>query len=217
MLPFNPPQPPRLPDPSVDYNRGYFDSLLNVVRLYFNRLSNALNVLFGPMGAAYLEAPHAMLMSNQDQSSGGTTVANTLTYNQVVIARGIEVKNGSEIWFEQPGQYLVAFSLQVTNRDNADHKFEVWAAYNGSNYPLSNARFDIEQRKSSSEWNHVVPSISGIFTVNDPDSDYLSIKWWSDSTLVFLEHYAAGTNPTRPEIPSVIMTINCISRLPATP
>jgi hypothetical protein len=31
---------------------------------------------------------------------------------------------------------------------------------------------------------------------------------------VFLEHYAAGVTPTRPEIPSVIMTINFVSRLP---
>jgi hypothetical protein len=29
-----------------------------------------------------------------------------------------------------------------------------------------------------------------------------------------LEHYAAQTTPTRPEIPSIIMTINFVSRLP---
>jgi hypothetical protein len=32
---------------------------------------------------------------------------------------------------------------------------------------------------------------------------------------VVLEHYAAGTNPTRPEIPSVILTVNFISALPS--
>jgi hypothetical protein len=217
MRPFSPPQPPRLPDPGVQYDRAQADSLLSVLRLYFNRLSNALNVLFGPMGAATLEAPHAMLMSDQDQASGGTTVANSITYNQTVIAQGVEVRNNSEIWFEQAGQYLVSFSLQVTNRSNAAQVFEVWAAYNGSNYPLSNTRFDIPARKSSSEWSHIVPSITGIFTVNDPDNDFLSIKWWASSTDVFLEHYAAGTSPARPEIPSVILVIDSVSRLPATP
>lgn len=217
MLPFSPPQPPRLPDPGLQYERAQADSLLNVLRLYFNRLSNALNVLFGPMGSITLEAPHAMLMSSQDQASGGTTVANSITYNQTVIARGVEVKNNSEIWFEQAGQYLVSFSLQVTNRSNDAQVFEVWAAYNGSNYPLSNTRFDIPARKSNSEWSHIVPSITGIFTVNDPDNDYLSIKWWASSADVFLEHYAAGTSPTRPEIPSVILVVDSVSRLPATP
>jgi hypothetical protein len=59
-----------------------------------------------------------------------------------------------------------------------------------------------------------VPSVTGIFTVSDPTNDYLTIKWWASSADVFLEHYAAGTSPTRPEISSVIMTINFVSRLP---
>jgi hypothetical protein len=193
------------------------DSLLSTLRLYFNRLSNALNVLFGPLGAASLEAPYAMLMSNADQSNPSTTGANSLTYNQPVLARGIEVRDNSEIWFERAGQYLVSFSLQVTNRSNAAQVFEVWAAYNGDNYPLSNTRYDIPARKSDTVWSHIVPAITGIFTVNDPDNDFLSIKWWASSTDVFLEHYAAQTSPTRPEIPSVIMVVQGTSRLPATP
>ena len=217
MQPVIPPQPPRLPDPQIVHSRGYLDSLLNVLRLYFNRLYAVISALLGPFGANELETPYAMLMSSQDQSSAGTTSANNLTYNEVVLSRGIEVRNSSEVWFERAGQYLVSFSLQVTNRDNAAHLFEVWAGFNGSNYPLSNTRFDIPARKSSDEWSHIVPSITGIFTVSNPDTDYLTIKWWSDSTLVFIEHYAAGTSPTRPEIPSVIMTVHGISRLPTEP
>lgn len=210
----NPVDPPALPLGQNEYTRAYQDQLNNVQRLFYNRLTNNANALIGRNGAAYLQAPHAMLMSDQDQTSAGTTVANTLTFNQPVITQGIEVRNSSEIWFNLPGQYLVTFSLQVTNRDNAEHLFEVWAGFNGSNYPLSNTRFDIPPRKSSTVWSHIVPAISGIFTVTNPDQDYLTIKWWSDSTLVFLEHYAAQTNPTRPEIPSVIMTVNFVSRLP---
>jgi hypothetical protein len=185
--------------------------------LYFNRLYAVISAMLGPLGANELETPYAMLMSSQDQVSAGTTSANNLTFNEVVFARGIEVRNDSEIWFERAGQYLVSFSLQVTNRGNAAHLFEVWAGFNGSNYPLSNTRFDIPARKSSDAWSHIVPSITGIFTVSNPDTDYLTIKWWSDSTLVFIEHYAAGTSPTRPEIPSVIMTVHGISRLPTEP
>ena len=210
----NPPPTPRLPDPEAEHRQGYFAQLLNILRLYFNRLSGVLSVLFGTNGGAELQNPHAMLMSNQDQASGGTTVANLLSYNQPVITQGIEVRNTNEIWFEKAGQYLVTFTLQVSNRDNAVHTFEVWAGFNGQNYPLSNTRFDVPARKTSSIWGHAVPAITGIFTVADPTNDYLTIKWWSDSALVFLEHYPAGTSPTRPEIPSVIMTINFVSRLP---
>jgi hypothetical protein len=165
----------------------------------------------------YLQNPHAMLMSDQDQANASITGFNQLSFNQPVITQGVEVRNTDEIWFEQPGQYLVTFSLQVTNRGNAAQEFEVWAGYNGTNYPLSNTRFDIPARKSTEVWAHIVPAISGIFTVNNPDTEYLTIKWWASSTDVFLEHYPAGTSPTRPEIPSVILTVNFVSRLPQTP
>ena len=208
------PASPNLPLAGLDYSRQYHDQLNNVLRLYFNRIDSNTQALFGNNGATYLQAPHAMFMSNEDQASGGTTVANLLTYNTIVISQGITVRDLGYIWFDQPGQYLVTFSLQVTNRGNAAQVFEVWAAQNGNNYPLSNTRYDIPARKSLSEWSHIAPAISGIFTVRNPDTESLTIKWWSDSTDVFLEHYAAGTNPTRPEIPSVIITVNFISRLP---
>ena len=210
----NPVEPPALPQATNEYARPYQDQLNNVQRLFYNRLTNNVNSIVGRNGAAYLQAPHAMLMSDQDQTSAGTTAANNLTFNQPVITQGIEVRNSSEIWFDLPGQYLVTFTLQVSNRNNAAQEFEVWAGFNGSNYPLSNRRFDIAARKDSSTWAHIVPSVSGIFTVQNPDTDYLTIKWWASSTDVFLEHYAAGINPTRPEISSVIMTVSFVSRLP---
>lgn len=205
---------PALPYAVPAYSTTYIDQLLKVLRLYFTRVSDSINTIIGVNGGAAIQSPHAMLMSNQDQTSAGTASANLVTYNQPIIQEGVEVRNNGEIWFTEPGQYLVTFTLQVTNRDNADHVFEVWAKYNGNNYPLSNTRFDIPARKSVSEWSHIAPAVTGIFTVENPETEFLSIVWWSDSTLVFLEHYAAGTAPTRPEIPSVILTVNFVSRLP---
>jgi hypothetical protein len=207
-------RPPRLPSAPNQYERQFHDQHSDVLRLYFNQLDNVSAALVGTNGGVYIQTPHAMLMSDQDQTNAGTTVANTLTYNQPVITQGIEVRNGGEMWFEQAGQYLVTFSLQVTNRGNAVQEFEVWAAYDGTNYPLSNTRFDIPARKSLTIWSHVVPTITGIFTVTNPDTEYLTIKWWASSTDVFLENYPTNTSPTRPAIPSVILTVNFISRLP---
>jgi hypothetical protein len=206
---------PRLPDPNPGTeSAGYLAGLLSVLRLYFNRITNILQLLLGPNGGVYIQNPHAMLMSNEDQTNPSITGANQLTFNQPIITQGVRVENTNEIWFEKSGQYLVTFTLQVTNRSNAVQEFEVWAGYNGTNYPLSNTRFDIPARKSGSVWAHIVPAITGIFTVANPQTEYLTIKWWASSTDVYLEHYAAGTSPTRPEIPSVILTVNFVSRLP---
>ena len=209
------PASPRLPDPGpAGVNAGYMVGFINVLRLYLNQASNLFQLVFGPLGGVYVENPHAMLMSDEDQTNPSITGANQLSFNQLVITKGVRVENTDEIWFDQAGQYLVTFTLQVTNRSNAIQEFEVWAGYNGSNYPLSNTRFDIPARKSATVWSHIVPAITGIFTVANPQTEYLTIKWWASSTDVYLEHYAAGTSPTRPEIPSVILTVNFVSRLP---
>jgi len=206
--------PPALPQAREVYDRPYQDQLNNVQRLFYNRLTASYNTVIGVNGAADLQAPHALLMSNVDQVSAGITSENLITYDTPIIEQAIEVRNSYEIWFGKPGQYLLTFRLQFANRGNAQQIIEVWAKDSGANYPLSNTRYDIEARKSLSVWSHVVATISGIFTVTDPDTKYLAIAWWSDGADVFLEHYAGGTSPNRPAIPAVILTANFVSRLP---
>jgi hypothetical protein len=154
--------------------------------------------------------PQAMMISDQDQTNAGITAENLLTFAPA-FSNGITVESGSRIKVPCAGQYLVTFSLQVTNRSNTAAEFEVWAKDTGVNYPLSNTRFDVPARKSVSIWSHIVPAITGIFTVDDPINDYLQVAWWSDNLSVFIQNYAAGTSPTRPAIPSVILTINFVS------
>jgi hypothetical protein len=165
----------------------------------------------GPQFSNGIMLPYAMLMSDQDQASAGATSVNLVTYNKPILTNGIGVESNSRIKVSRPGQYLVTVSVQVTNRDNASGEFELWARSTGQNYPLSNTRFDLAPRKSQSVWSHVVAAIAGIFTVFDPVVEYLEIAWWSDRPGAYLEHYGPGTNPVRPSIPSVILTINFIS------
>jgi hypothetical protein len=159
-----------------------------------------------------LELPYAMLMSDQDQTNAGATSENLISYNQVVISNGVYVEDSTKIRFAYSGQYLVTFSLQVTNEDNVIREFEVWAKNNGTNYPLSNTRFDVPARKSIGVWGHAVPAVSGIFTVQA--DEYLEIAWWGETTGVYLQYYAAGTSPTRPAIPPVILTVSFVGALP---
>jgi hypothetical protein len=155
--------------------------------------------------------PNAMLVSNVDQELTSITTEELLTYDVVALSNGVRVVDNSKIYLPCSGQYLVTFSLQVSNRSNAIQEFEVWAKAAGVNYPSSRTRFDVPARKSVSIYSHVVPTITGIFTVNEPSTDYLEIAWWASSTDVYIEHYAAESTPTRPEIPSVILTVNFVS------
>jgi hypothetical protein len=158
-----------------------------------------------------ISLPQAMLISNLDQDLTSTTTEELLTYDIVAFSNGIRVVDNSKIYVPCAGQYLVTFTLQVSNRSNAEQLFEVWAKDTGTNYPSSRTRFDIPPRKNNTTWSHIVPAVTGIFTVNDPTVNYLEIAWWASSVDVFLEHYAAESSPTRPEIPSIILTINFVS------
>lgn len=202
---------PNIPLSSREYNPNQQEQISNVLRLYFNQVDNFTQLIGGPLGGANINNPFGMFMSAVDQTSAGITSENIVQLDEVILSNGVRVENNEEIWFSTAGQFLVTVSLQVTNRDNSVREFELWAKQNGTNYPLSNTRFDIPERKSATIWGHATPAVNGIFTVTNPSTDYLRMAWWADSTLVFLEYYDARTSPDRPAIPSAIITVNQIS------
>lgn len=165
----------------------------------------------GAQVSSGIAVPFALLISDADQTSAGVTSENLVTYSSVVVSNGITYTSNSRIKVPSAGQYFLSFSFQVTNRSNSLSEFEVWFKKNGTNIANSNTRFDVPARKSASIWSHIVPVITNICTVEDPANDYLELAWWSDNLDVYLEHYVAGTSPTRPAIPSVILTINFLS------
>lgn len=163
------------------------------------QLSNGINL------------PYAMLMNTSDQANPDATAANTLTFDQVNFANGIQVVDSSKIYVPCSGQYLVTVSVQVVNAENSIQEFEIWATDSGTNYPLSRRRYDVPARKSADIFGHLTAVISGIFTVEDPASDYLTMQWWGQTTNVSLESFGTDTTPTRPAISSAILTINFLS------
>jgi len=229
-----------IPLPPAEYDQAHMSQLIRMLGIYFAQLDSltpnqaqsyradnffggiftgdsisAANINGGVINGFNrgIEAPYAMLMSDQDQATAGTTSENLVSYNVPVFTYGVRVENNTQIKFDYPGQYLVTVSLQVTNSQNQIKEFELWAKNSGVNYPLSNTRFDVPADKGANSRGHLVANVAGIFTV--VNGEYLEIAWWSDGANVKLEHYAAGTNPTRPEIPSVILTVNFISALPS--
>jgi hypothetical protein len=155
--------------------------------------------------------PNAMLVSDADQANASVTGENLVTYTINSSLTGIRIVDNSKIYVPCGGNYLVSFSLQVTNRSNSAGVFEVWAKDTGANFALSNTRYDIPARKSATDWAHIVPAVTGIFTVNDPSTNFLQLAWWSDNLDVYLENYAVGVSPARPAIPSVLLTISFVS------
>jgi hypothetical protein len=74
-----------------------------------------------------------------------------------------------------------------------------WFAINGTAVPFSNTRLTLPKNdaKAVASWNFITPL---------QDTEYLEIYWYSSD--VDMRLYAEGpqTNPTRPGLPSVILT-----------
>lgn len=138
--------------------------------------------------------------STQDQTAGSTTAAYAMTYNVVEESNGISIQNNSQITFSKTGVYNIQFSAQVSKAAGGNEEIDIWFAENGNNIPRSNSNVHIRGNNINQieAWNLVKSFTSG---------SYAQILWRVTNTGVILLHEAAQVSPTRPEIPSVILSV----------
>jgi hypothetical protein len=141
--------------------------------------------------------------STQDQTNAGATTVNKMTLNTTDIASGVSIVSNSRITIANPGIYNIQFSAQLDKTDSGDDVVDIWLCKNGSNVANSNTQTTLvgNNGKFVAAWNFVVAASAG---------DYFELCWRSADTGVFLNYVAAASNPTRPAIPSVILTVTQI-------
>ena len=135
-----------------------------------------------------------------DQTNAGATSVNKITYNTTDLSSGISIASSSRITLANAGIYNIQFSAQFAKTDGGDDVVDLWLCKNGSNVANSNTEVTIQGNNGNflAAWNFVVQASAG---------DYYELCWSSADTAVRLDYRAAGTSPTRPAIPSVILTV----------
>jgi hypothetical protein len=206
------PQPPNLPYAPQDWSPQYQEQFNNVLRLYFNRLSNVTKNLLGPEGGQFLNIPFGAFYDTTDQTAASTTTAYPITVNTTSIANNVSIVDNSKLTFAVEGVYNIQFSIQLSNNDNATQDIDIWFSKNGSDIAYSNSRFGLAPRKSAGDPYHVIGSLN--FIESFQAEDYVELYWRSSSTNAYIEYYSAPSSPTRPAIPSVILTATFVSSVP---
>ena len=206
------PQPPNLPYAPQDWSPQYQEQFNNVLRLYFNRLSNVTKNLLGPEGGQFLNIPFGAFYDTTDQTAASTTTAYPITVNTTSIANNVSIVDNSKLTFAVEGVYNIQFSIQLSNNDNATQDIDIWFSKNGSDIADSNSRFGLAPRKSAGDPYHVIGSLN--FIESFQAEDYVELYWRSSSTNAYIEYYSAPSSPTRPAIPSVILTATFVSSVP---
>jgi hypothetical protein len=205
-------QTPALPDVGsapTGYDRAYVDQSNGAMRVFFIRIANALSSLFGPRGGKYLNLPYGAFQDDTDQTAANTTTAYAVALSTTDFSNGVTLSNTSRINVDQDGLYNVQFSLQFKNTTNDGQDVDVWFRKNGTNIAASNSRFHLSPRKSSGDPSHIIAAMN--FFVELVKNDYVEVMWRPTDVGVSLEHYGTSSSPTRPSIPSAIVTLSFVS------
>lgn len=203
------PPGPSLPLAPQEWGSQYHDQYSNVLRLYFNQLSNGLQQLTNTRGGHRLSFPHGSFYDTTDQTVASTTTAYVIGLNSTALSNGVSVIDGSKVTVAQEGVYNFQFSAQLNNNGNAPQDADIWVRQNGIDIPSSNSRFGLAARKNVGDPFHIIGALN-LFVEMNAD-DYVQLVWCATSTDVSLAEYPAPSSPTRPAIPSVIATMSFVS------
>ena len=205
------PAPPTLGYPTEAYERRHFNENNGSLNIYFKKLSSVFGSLFGPRGGRFMNAPHGAFQDSTDQVAANTTTAYAVTFNTTDFSNGVTVASGSRLTVADAGIWNLQFSIQFTNTTNSSQDVDVWFRVNGTNSANSNSRFGFAPRKGVGDPYHIIAAMNYFLTLNA--TDYVEIMWRPTDVGVSIEQYAAGTSPTRPAVPSAIVTMSFVSNI----
>ena len=205
------PSPPNLPLSPLQFDSRYQEGLNNVFRLYFNRISGTFQSVLGPDGGQYINNPFGAFISTQDQTAANTTTAYAITLDTTTASNGVSVVSSSQVTMAYSGYYNIQFSIQLSNSTNAPQDIDIWFRKNGTDIANSNSRFGLAARKSVGDPFHLIGTVNLVEAFNG--GDYVQLYWRTSDVGAYIEYYAASTTPTRPAIPSVILTATFVSSI----
>jgi hypothetical protein len=143
--------------------------------------------------------------STQDQVVGNTTTAYAITYNNTdPDSNGVSIVSNSQVTFAYPGVYDIQFSAQADRvSGSGTDTIDIWFRKNGTDIADSNTVVTVSggalAAKTVAAWNYMLELAA---------NDYIELMWRSSDTRLELVADSAGTSPTRPAVPSVILTAN---------
>lgn len=205
------PAQPNIGNPGDTYDRLFFSQTFSNIGNYAKRITSVLGTLFGPRGGKYLNSPYGAFQDSTDQVAANTTTAYAITFDTTDFSNGVTLSNSSRLNVSQSGIYNIQFSIQFTNTTNASQDVDVWFRKNGTNADKSNSRFGFAPRKGAGDPFHTIAAINYFLSLNA--NDYVEIMWRPTDVGVNIEQYPAGTSPTRPAVPSAIVTLSFVSNL----
>ena len=188
---------------------GYLDDLNNILRLFFNGLSNSVNLLTGEYGGRFLSVPNAKFFSTTDQNAASPNTAYALQFENTYLGEAISIAGGSntQITPTYSGVYNFELSVEITSASASAKTLDFWVRRSG-----------VDIANTARE--HIISGSGGVddfeysFTIDVQAGQYIELMWATDDTNVTIDYQAASS--PRPAIPSTLVTVVFVSALPET-
>jgi hypothetical protein len=200
---------PNVPLPPQEYDRVYFDQMLNVLRLYFNRLDalTAQLTASGSLDPSLTNSPNGLFFSTVDQTLAAINTGYPITFNQTYLNNNVALQTAStsKIEVAVAGVYNFQLSAQLKSTNASAKDVQIWIKRNNVTIGYSAHKYTIEGSD-----NHM--NVSWNFNIDLAASEYIEMQWGAGDTAVTLESIAASA--PYPATASVVMAVNFIARLP---
>ena len=148
--------------------------------------------------------PYVSVYDTTTQTAPNSASVYAVTYNSVSEANLVSIVSGSRITPTRTGVYNIQFSSQLENSGTQGYNVHFWLRRSGVDEPNSDTEITVPGKHGSvngaavAAWNFLTTITSG---------QYVELYWWAENSAVTMPAYAALTSPTRPGIPSVILTV----------
>jgi hypothetical protein len=139
------------------------------------------------------------------QTNPTASTPRKMRFNSTAESKYVSVTNG-DVYVDYDGLYNIQFSAQLDKTDSGADDVDIWLRYNGVDIPWSNTRVTLigNNAKQVAAWNFYQAMTA---------SSYFNIMWSSADVDVRIYGQGTQSGPTRPAIPSVILTVDKISSL----
>ena len=144
--------------------------------------------------------------SFSDTTNQTANLANTayeVRFNTTDVSKEHYIRNNTEIVSNTTGTYNYAFSMQITSSSSSLHNIYIWVRKNNTDIPNTATILSLSSNKQFvvAAWNFFVDMNAG---------DHLHLMWAVDDTRISI--VAPAATLFCPAVPSVILTINEISK-----
>jgi hypothetical protein len=200
---------PNLPLPLENYDRQYFDQLLNVLRLYFNRLDALTTQLMtsGSIDPSNINVPNGLFFNTADQTLAAINTGYPITFNQTYLNNfvALQTASTSKIEVAVGGVYNFQLSAQLKSTNASAKDVQIWIKRGTTTIGYSGHRYTVEGSD-----NHM--NVNWIFDIDLAANEYIEMYWGADDTAVTME--AIPASAPYPAVASAVMAVNFIARLP---